>query len=149
MENVRSRVFKMERSSRQSVRAKLCNELRTLLRMTGSHDFAFAARCFTFVTFEKQQHESKPDRLLLQIREFLCNLKHEMITYRHETLVDILSRAQRKRLPRKLNEIVEGVLVKAVIFPLRYYIAKVLLDYDQDKAAKLKDSMTIALSICV
>ena len=117
MENVRSRVFKMEQSSRQSVRAKLCNELGTLLRKTDSHDFTFAARCFTFVTFDKQQHESKPDRLLLQIREFLCNLKHEMITYRHETLDDVLSRAQRKRPPPKLNDIVEGVLVKAVIFP--------------------------------
>ena len=48
--------------------------------------------------------------------------------------------------PTKLNDVLEGILVKAVIWPLRSYISKVLHDHDEVEAEKLKNSMTVALS---
>lgn len=39
-----------------------------------------------------------------------------------------------------------GILVKAVIWPLRSYIAKVLHEYDGHQCGTLKSSMTVALS---
>ena len=48
--------------------------------------------------------------------------------------------------PTKLNDVLEGILVKAVIWPLRSHIAKVLHSHDEAEADKLKNSMTVALS---
>ena len=82
----------MERSSRQSVRAKLCNKLSNhILRLTDSHDFTFAARCSTFVTFVKQQHESKPDRLLLQVSLSVTSLVNYVNLKGHDWLKYALS----------------------------------------------------------
>ena len=143
---VRSRVFK-DRSQRQSVRAKLCHKLQSqILRLTDSHDCTFGARVTTFVTFVKQQHEKKADRLLLQIREFMCTIKHEMISARSSTLEDMVSRAQRKGPPPKLNDIIEGVLVKAVIWPLRAHIHSVLYEGETEENVMLKKSMNLALT---
>ena len=48
--------------------------------------------------------------------------------------------------PTKLNDVLEGILVKAVIWPLRSHISKVLHEHDEMEADKLKNSMTVALS---
>ncbi|KAL5272515.1 hypothetical protein ACHWQZ_G000651 [Mnemiopsis leidyi] len=148
MDKVRSRVFKLDRPGRQSVRAKLCQKLSPhVLRLTDSQDFTFAARVNTFVTFVKQQHQKVPDRLLSQIREFMCTIKHELLSYRADVVEDMVCRAQRKGgPPTKLNDVLEGILVKAVIWPLRSHISKVLHEHDEVEAEKLKNSMTVALS---
>ncbi|XP_063692140.1 protein sprint-like isoform X3 [Bolinopsis microptera] len=148
VKSVRSRVFKLDRPGRQSVRAKLCQKLSPhVLRLTDSQDFTFAARVNTFVTFVKQQHQKVPDRLLSQIREFMCTIKHELLSYRSDVVEDMVCRAQRKGgPPTKLNDVLEGILVKAVIWPLRSYISKVLHEHDEQEAEKLKNSMTVALS---
>ena len=48
--------------------------------------------------------------------------------------------------PTKINDVLEGILVKAVIWPLRSHISKVLHEHDEIEADKLKNSMTVALS---
>ena len=46
----------------------------------------------------------------------------------------------------KINDVLEGILVKAVIWPLRSHVTKVLHEHDELEAEKLKNSMTVALS---
>ena len=77
----------------------------------------------------------------------MCTIKHELLSYRPDVVEDMVCRAQRKGgPPTKLNDVLEGILVKAVIWPLRSYISKVLHEHDEQEAEKLKNSMTVALS---
>ena len=47
-----------------------------------------------------------------QVREFMCNIKQELVSHRSEALEDLLNRSQRKGTQpcTKVNDIVEGKL---------------------------------------